>query len=123
MGADAVKPGDGDERVVGERAGRSVRERLMGRGGGAGAAGRRGLVAGEGGKRVGRRGGRVGAVADHGERVAPEVGGGAVGPGGTAWQDLLVGLRYIRRHRVLAPLMLAIALGDLGFVGAAQRRA
>ncbi|WP_405873759.1 MFS transporter [Streptomyces sp. NBC_00005] len=35
----------------------------------------------------------------------------------TAWRDLVVGLRYIRRHRVLAPLMLAIALGDLGFVG------
>ncbi|MFC9291649.1 MFS transporter [Streptomyces sp. NPDC057052] len=35
----------------------------------------------------------------------------------TAWQDLSAGLRYIRRHRVLAPLMLAIALGDLGFVG------
>ncbi|WP_329290667.1 MFS transporter [Streptomyces pseudovenezuelae] len=36
---------------------------------------------------------------------------------GTAWHDLRAGLRYIRRHRVLAPLMLAIALGDLGFVG------
>ncbi|MFI0809843.1 MFS transporter [Streptomyces echinatus] len=36
---------------------------------------------------------------------------------GTAWSDLKAGLRYIRRHRVLAPLMLAIALGDLGFVG------
>jgi predicted MFS family arabinose efflux permease len=36
---------------------------------------------------------------------------------GTAWSDLSDGLRYIRRHRVLAPLMLAIALGDLGFVG------
>ncbi|MYS42093.1 MFS transporter, partial [Streptomyces sp. SID5998] len=35
----------------------------------------------------------------------------------TARQDLAAGLRYIRRHRVLAPLMLAIALGDLGFVG------
>ncbi|MET7731780.1 MFS transporter [Streptomyces sp. NPDC005402] len=35
----------------------------------------------------------------------------------TAWQDLRAGLRYIRHHRVLAPLMLAIALGDLGFVG------
>ncbi|MGR3873195.1 MFS transporter [Streptomyces graminifolii] len=31
--------------------------------------------------------------------------------------DLEAGLRYIRAHRVLAPLMLAIALGDLGFVG------
>ncbi|MFF1721634.1 MFS transporter [Streptomyces sviceus] len=36
---------------------------------------------------------------------------------GTAWHDLRAGLRYIRRHRVLAPLMLALALGDLGFVG------
>ncbi|MFI2199466.1 MFS transporter [Streptomyces sp. NPDC020192] len=36
---------------------------------------------------------------------------------GTAWSDLRAGLRHIRRHRVLAPLMLAIALGDLGFVG------
>lgn len=35
----------------------------------------------------------------------------------TAWADLLAGLRYIRRHRVLAPLVLAIALGDFGFVG------
>ncbi len=37
--------------------------------------------------------------------------------GGTAWRDLVAGLRYIRGHRVLAPLVLAIALGDLGFVG------
>lgn len=36
---------------------------------------------------------------------------------GTAWRDLTGGLGYIRRHRVLAPLILAIALGDLGFVG------
>ncbi|MGW3492688.1 MFS transporter [Streptomyces sp. NPDC001020] len=35
----------------------------------------------------------------------------------TAWRDLAAGLGYIRHHRVLAPLMLAIALGDLGFVG------
>jgi hypothetical protein len=56
---------------------------------------------------------------------AEKVSGGAAGGGktrakdavGTAWHDLRVGLRYIRRHRVLAPLMLAIALGDLGFVG------
>ena len=38
-------------------------------------------------------------------------------PKATAWADLVDGLRYIRHHRVLAPLMLAIALGDLGFVG------
>ncbi|MGW2424631.1 MFS transporter [Streptomyces sp. NPDC001709] len=36
---------------------------------------------------------------------------------GTAWSDLKAGLRHIRGHRVLGPLMLAIALGDLGFVG------
>ncbi|MET8948621.1 MFS transporter [Streptomyces sp. NPDC004542] len=36
---------------------------------------------------------------------------------GTAWSDLAAGLRYIRGHRVLAPLMIAIALGDFGFVG------
>ncbi|MEU1512743.1 MFS transporter [Streptomyces sp. NPDC005811] len=42
---------------------------------------------------------------------------GATASGGTARADLMAGLRYIRRHRVLAPLMLAITLGDLGFVG------
>ncbi|MFF5531022.1 MFS transporter [Streptomyces cinerochromogenes] len=35
----------------------------------------------------------------------------------TPWSDLAEGLRYVRRHPVLGPLMLAIALGDLGFVG------
>ncbi|MFF9673132.1 MFS transporter [Streptomyces eurythermus] len=37
--------------------------------------------------------------------------------GSTAWSDLKAGLRHVRRHRVLGPLMIAIALGDLGFVG------
>jgi hypothetical protein len=37
--------------------------------------------------------------------------------GRTAWRDLREGLWYVRGHRVLGPLMLAIALGDLGFVG------
>ncbi|MFB7374544.1 MFS transporter [Streptomyces sp. NPDC056222] len=36
---------------------------------------------------------------------------------GTALRDLADGLRYIRRHRVLGPLMIVIALSDLGFVG------
>ncbi|MFE2213106.1 MFS transporter [Streptomyces canus] len=126
----------GGERVAGGDDGRAVRGRVVGRSRRAGTAGggrvvgegsglvvRRGgaagggQVVGEGGRRVGRRGGRVGAVADSGEPVVEVAGGGAVGPGGAAWQDLVVGLRYIRRHRVLAPLMLAIALGDLGFVG------
>lgn len=54
-----------------------------------------------------------------GQAVARSAHGEAPEPGavGTAWSDLRVGLRYIRRHRVLAPLMLAVALGDLGFVG------
>lgn len=43
--------------------------------------------------------------------------GGTTARDGTAWRDLRAGLGYIRRHRVLAPLMVAIALGDLGFVG------
>ncbi|WP_235456485.1 MFS transporter [Streptomyces olivochromogenes] len=41
----------------------------------------------------------------------------AAAPRGTPRSDLAAGLRYIRGHRVLAPLMLAIALGDFGFVG------
>ncbi|MER6220087.1 MFS transporter [Streptomyces sp. 900105755] len=40
----------------------------------------------------------------------------AAAPAPTPWQDLRAGLAHIRSHRVLAPLMLAIALGDLGFV-------
>ncbi|MFE3635550.1 MFS transporter [Streptomyces sp. NPDC059168] len=51
-------------------------------------------------------------------RLRPLPGDDAVGaPRATAWGDLAGGLRYIRGHRVLAPLMLAIALGDFGFVG------
>ncbi|WP_369164205.1 MFS transporter [Streptomyces sp. AFD10] len=34
-----------------------------------------------------------------------------------AWHDLVDGLRYIRRHPLLGPLMLVIALSELGFVG------
>ncbi|MEU4152294.1 MFS transporter [Streptomyces sp. NPDC026659] len=37
-------------------------------------------------------------------------------PGRAAWHDLRAGLAYLRHHRVLGPLVLAIALGDLGFV-------
>ncbi|MFJ3819725.1 MFS transporter [Streptomyces nodosus] len=48
---------------------------------------------------------------------APAPDEGAPAGRGTPWQDLRDGLRYVRGHRVLAPLMLAIVLGDLGFVG------
>ncbi|MFE4533998.1 MFS transporter [Streptomyces scopuliridis] len=46
--------------------------------------------------------------------VKPPADGAAAG---TAWSELRDGLRHIRRHRVLAPLMLVIAVGELGFVG------
>ncbi|MGW2299513.1 MFS transporter [Streptomyces sp. NPDC001809] len=36
---------------------------------------------------------------------------------GTALRDLADGLRYVRGHRVLGPLMIVVLLGDLGFVG------
>ncbi|MFB6718029.1 MULTISPECIES: MFS transporter [unclassified Streptomyces] len=38
-------------------------------------------------------------------------------PSGTAWHELVDGLRHIRRHPVLGPLMLAVALSELGFAG------
>ncbi|MFG3344820.1 MFS transporter [Streptomyces sp. NPDC048018] len=37
--------------------------------------------------------------------------------GGTALSDLADGLRYLRGHRVLGPLMVIVLLSDLGFVG------
>ncbi|MER7518215.1 MFS transporter [Streptomyces sp. NPDC126499] len=36
---------------------------------------------------------------------------------GTALRDLADGLRYLRGHRVLGPLMVVVLLSDLGFVG------
>jgi MFS family permease len=36
---------------------------------------------------------------------------------GTALRDLADGLRYLRGHRVLGPLMIVVLLSDLGFVG------
>ncbi|MGY3201618.1 MFS transporter [Streptomyces sp. TE5632] len=36
---------------------------------------------------------------------------------GTAWKDLLGGLRYIRRHRLIGPLVAAGAVCELGLIG------
>ncbi|MFF3390485.1 MFS transporter [Streptomyces sp. NPDC002669] len=36
---------------------------------------------------------------------------------GTAWHDLADGLRHIRRHPLLGPLMLVVAVSELGFAG------
>ncbi|MEU6167691.1 MFS transporter [Streptomyces tanashiensis] len=36
---------------------------------------------------------------------------------GTALRDLADGLRYVRGHRTLGPLMIVVLLSDLGFVG------
>ncbi|MFF2849405.1 MFS transporter [Streptomyces sp. NPDC058001] len=43
--------------------------------------------------------------------------GKAEGRASGAWGDLADGMRHIRRSRVLAPLLVLIALSDLGFVG------
>lgn len=47
----------------------------------------------------------------------PESDGTAAGPAGTARRELADGLRHIRRHPVLGPLMLVVAVSELGFVG------
>ncbi|MYS35327.1 sugar phosphate permease [Streptomyces sp. KhCrAH-43] len=38
-------------------------------------------------------------------------------PAGSAWRELADGLRHIRRHPLLGPLMLVVAVSELGFVG------
>ncbi|MEE4491349.1 MFS transporter [Streptomyces sp. BE230] len=49
---------------------------------------------------------------------APDpVDGGPAGPADTAWRELADGLGYIRRHPLLGPLMLVVAVSELGFVG------
>ncbi|WP_370411948.1 MFS transporter [Streptomyces fradiae] len=48
-------------------------------------------------------------------RSLPEEGSGE--GGGTALRDLADGLRYLRGHRVLGPMMIVVLLSDLGFVG------
>ncbi|WP_228183017.1 MFS transporter [Streptomyces anulatus] len=55
-----------------------------------------------------RHGGK--AAGDHDERTVTE-------ERPTARQDLVDGLRYIRRHPLLGPLMIVIGLSELGFVG------
>lgn len=50
-------------------------------------------------------------------RVGPLPARETAEPSGTAWHELVDGLRHIRRHPVLGPLMLAVALSELGFAG------
>ncbi|MFB6992360.1 MFS transporter [Streptomyces sp. NPDC056178] len=50
-------------------------------------------------------------------RVGPLPARETAEPSGTAWRELVDGLRHIRRHPVLGPLMLAVALSELGFAG------
>lgn len=50
-------------------------------------------------------------------RAAAGESGTAAGKPGTARSDLVDGLRHIRRHPLLGPLMIVIALSELGFVG------
>ncbi|MCM2414680.1 MFS transporter [Streptomyces sp. RKAG290] len=41
----------------------------------------------------------------------------AAEPAGSPWRELVGGLRHIRRHPLLGPLMLVVAVSELGFVG------
>ncbi|MFD0020922.1 MFS transporter [Streptomyces sp. NPDC058382] len=47
----------------------------------------------------------------------PTADGTGAAPAGTAWRELAGGLRHIRRHPLLGPLMLVVAVSELGFVG------
>lgn len=49
-------------------------------------------------------------------RIAPLPRDRAAGAAGSPWHDLTDGLRYIRRHRVVGPLVLATALSEVGFM-------
>ncbi|MEU8984565.1 MFS transporter [Streptomyces sp. NPDC048309] len=51
---------------------------------------------------------RIRPLGEHGQKQ-PEP--------GTAWKDLLDGLRYIRRHRLIGPLVAAGAICELGLTG------
>ncbi|GGT27219.1 MFS transporter [Streptomyces atratus] len=50
-------------------------------------------------------------------RISPLPARESAEPSGNAWRELADGLRHIRRHPVLGPLMLAVALSELGFAG------
>ncbi|MFD5347964.1 MFS transporter, partial [Streptomyces anulatus] len=62
-----------------------------------------------------KHGGTV--AGDHEERTATEERPTVSEEKPTARQDLVDGLRYIRRHPLLGPLMIVIGLSELGFVG------
>ncbi|MEV3933115.1 MULTISPECIES: MFS transporter [unclassified Streptomyces] len=51
---------------------------------------------------------RMQPLGEHGQQQAEP---------GTAWKDLLDGLRYIRRHRLIGPLVAAGAICELGLTG------
>lgn len=53
-------------------------------------------------------------------RIAPLPAAPGAGEPGTPWQDLADGLRYIRRHRLVGPLVLATALSEIGFMAPLQ---
>ncbi|WP_405386219.1 MFS transporter [Streptomyces sp. NBC_01102] len=55
--------------------------------------------------------------ADPGERADPGARAGKQPEPGTAREDLLDGLRYIRRHRLIGPLVAAGAVCELGLIG------
>ncbi|MFJ1895507.1 MULTISPECIES: MFS transporter [unclassified Streptomyces] len=50
-------------------------------------------------------------------RPLPVADAAEAAPPGTAWRELADGVRHIRRHPLLGPLMLVVAVSELGFVG------
>ncbi|WP_326765054.1 MFS transporter [Streptomyces sp. NBC_01591] len=50
-------------------------------------------------------------------RISPLPAQEAAERSGTAWHDLADGLRHIRRHPLLGPMVLVVAVSELGFVG------
>ncbi|MFD6825778.1 MFS transporter [Streptomyces sp. NPDC060085] len=55
-----------------------------------------------------------------GVRIAPLPADPGAAEPDTPWQDLADGLRYIRRHRLVGPLVLATALSEIGFMAPLQ---
>lgn len=55
--------------------------------------------------------------AAHVQRGGADAGDAAAPVPASAWQDLIGGLRYIRRHRLIGPLIAVLAISELGLTG------
>ncbi len=61
--------------------------------------------------------GRLPAPAGSAGGDGPDARRGSTARGARGWEDLRDGLRYVRRHRLLGPLLLSGAICELGLVG------